>query len=426
MVYSYAVMPSSPPRLAPPLSEVEQLDRQDPLREVIHCFDLPPDTIYLCGNSLGALPKSVPSHLSAVTQQQWGEALIRSWNAHAWFVMPEHISAKLAKLLGADADEVTVADSTSVNLFKATCAAKGLRPGRRKILTEAGNFPTDAYVLQGLARMLGPSARFASAARSDLMSAIDDDTAVVVLTHVHYKDCAMFDMAEVTRQAHAQGALVVWDLSHSVGALPVDLNGCDADFAVGCTYKYLNGGPGSPAFIFAARRHHASMDPGLVGWWGHEKPFEFSDDYAPAPGMRRMLSGTGHILGMAALDAALEIFDTLDMRQVREKSLRMSALFLDLVEQRCAGFGVTAITRRDDAARGSHVAIAHPDGYAIMQALIRRGIIGDFRAPDVMRFGLTPLYLSYRNVWDAVDGLAQVLTSGEWKSADLARRTLVT
>ena len=414
------------PRTSLQLDDVEQMDRQDPLREVIHAFELPPDTIYMCGNSLGALPKCVTSHLSAVTQQQWGNTLIRSWNAHSWFVMPERIGEKLARLLGAGADELTVADSTSVNLFKATCAAKGLRTGRRKILTEAGNFPTDAYVLQGLARLLGEGAAFVSAARADLTDAIDDDTAVVVLTHVHYKDCAAFDMAATTRQVHERGALVVWDLSHSVGALPVDLNGCDVDFAVGCTYKYLNGGPGAPAFIFAARRHHASMDPGLVGWWGHDKPFEFSDDYTPAPGMRRMLSGTGHILGMAALEAALNIFDGLDMNVVREKSLRLSALFLDLVEQRCAGFGLSPITRRDDETRGSHVAIAHPDGFAIMQALIRRKIVGDFRAPDTMRFGLTPLYLTYRNVWDAVDALSNVLKSGEWKSADFARRSLVT
>jgi kynureninase len=414
-----------PPRSVQ-LPEIAQMDHDDPLREVIHAFELPPNTIYMCGNSLGALPKRVAPHLAAVTREQWGETLIRSWNTHSWFVMPERISGKLARLLGAGNDEVTVADSTSVNLFKATCAAKGLRAGRRKILTEAGNFPTDAYVLQGLAQLLGAGTTFASAPRSELIDAIDTDTAVVVLTHVHYKDCAAFDMSEVTRRIHESGALVVWDLSHSVGALPVDLNGCNVDFAVGCTYKYLNGGPGAPAFIFAARRHHEAMNPGLVGWWGHDKPFEFSDEYTPAPGMRRMLSGTGHILGMAALEAALDIFNGLDMNVVREKSLRMSELFLDLVEQRCSGFGLRPITRRDDRSRGSHVAIAHADGFAIMQALIRRGVIGDFRAPDAMRFGLTPLYLSYRNVWDAVNTLEQVLQSGEWNSVELARRSLVT
>ena len=406
--------------------DVSEMDRTDPLRHLRASFDLPADTIYLCGNSLGPLPGNVGARLADVVQRQWGESLIRSWNEHSWFVMPERLGARLATLIGAQAHEVTVADSTSVNLFKAACCARGLRPQRRRIVTETGNFPTDAYVLQGLAQLLGPGTEYLAVERDRVLDAVDADTAVLVLTHVHYKDCAMFDMAEVTRRAHARGALVVWDLSHSVGAVCVDLNACNADFAVGCTYKYLNGGPGAPAFIFAAERHHAAMNPGLVGWWGHEQPFEFCDNYSLAAGMRRTLTGTGPILGFATLDAALDIFDNVDMAAVRDKSLRLSSLFLDLVADKCAGFGLKAITERDNTQRGSHVALSHADGFAIMQALIRRKVIGDFRAPNVMRFGLTPLYLRYRDVWDAVEALSQVLRNGEWKSAALRGRTQVT
>jgi kynureninase len=408
------------------LADIVRMDRADPLRHLRARFDLPAGVLYMCGNSLGALPRNVAARVADVVQRQWGESLIRSWNAHSWFVMPERLGQRLSALIGAQAHEVTVADSTSVNLFKAACCARSLRPQRRKIVTEMGNFPTDAYVLQGLTQLLGPGSEYLAVARDQVLDAADADTAVLVLTHVHYKDSAMYDMAEVTRRAHERGALVIWDLSHSVGAVSVDLNACNADFAVGCTYKYLNGGPGAPAFIFAAERHHAAMNPGLVGWWGHEQPFEFSDTYRPAAGMRRTLTGTGPILGFATLDAALDVFDGVSMAAVRDKSLRLSSLFMDLVADKCAGFGLTAITARDSIHRGSHVALTHADGFSIMQALIRRQVIGDFRAPDVLRFGLTPLYLSYRDVWDAVEMLSQVLLSGEWKSAAHNHRAQVT
>jgi kynureninase len=408
------------------LADVSRSDSADPLRHLRAAFALPADTIYLCGNSLGPPPIIAAARIANLVEQQWGQDLICSWNTHSWFTMPERLGARLAALVGAQGHEVTVADSTSVNLFKAASCARALRPGRRRIVTEVGNFPTNAYVLQGLARLLGPDTQFLAVPRGQVLEAIDAEAAVLVLTHVHYRDCAMFDMAEVTRVAHERGALVVWDLSHSVGAVVIDLNACDVDFAVGCTYKYLNGGPGAPAFLFAAERHHAAMNPGLVGWWGHERPFDFDDDYLPATGMRRLLTGTGPVLGLATLEAALDVYDGVAMAQVRAKSLRLSNLFIDLVTERCAGFGLEILTARDSVQRGSHVALGHADGFAIMQALIRRGVIGDFRAPAVMRFGLAPMYVGYRDVWDAVAALRQVLSSGEWRCAEFATRARVT
>ena len=417
---------SRPARAALSLDEVLALDRLDPVRAARDRFDLPAGTIYFCGHSLGPLPSGVAARLDDVVARQWATDLIRSWNSNDWFVLPERIGARLARLVGARPHEVTVADSTSVNLFKAACAARALRPGRRRIVTEAGNFPTDAYVLQGLAGLLGPGTEFVAVDRDEVPGAVDEDTAVLVLTHVHYRHAAMFDMTEVTRLAHARGALVVWDLSHSVGAVPVDLNGSEADFAVGCTYKYLNGGPGAPAFIFAAERHHAAMNPGLIGWWGHERPFELSDEFVAAGGMRRMLTGTGPILGLAALDAALDVFDDVSLTELRAKSLALTQLFLDLVEDRCAGHSLSFVSPRHDAQRGAHVAIAHPHGYAVAQSLIGRNVIGDYRAPDVMRFGLPALYTRYRDVWDAVGVLADVLETGAWKAADTGARGAVT
>ena len=403
-----------------------QMDLADPLAVARSKFRLPPETIYMCGNSLGPLPRCVAERMTDAIDREWGRDLIRSWNANEWFTLPDRLGARISRLIGAEPNEVTVADSTSVNLFKAVAAARSLRPDRTRIVTEAGNFPTDAYVMQGLSALLrdGEPPRLAS--REAIIDEIDTDTAVVVLTHVHYRDSAMFDMEVITRHAHACGALIVWDLSHSVGAVPLDLNACNADFAVGCTYKYLNGGPGAPAFLFAAARHHRDMQPGLVGWWGHSKPFDFDDDYAAAPGMRRMLTGTGPILGLIALESALDVFETLDMAEVRRKSIALSRLFLHRVEKKCAGHGLEAVTSLPLEQRGSHVALRHPQGYAIMQALIRRHVIGDFRAPDVIRFGLTPLYLRYQDVWDAVDTLAEVLGSGEWRAADFRSRALVT
>lgn len=402
------------------------MDAADPLANVRDQFQLPDDTIYLCGNSLGPLAKRAATRLQDGVQRQWGQDLIRSWNANSWFTLPERLAPRIARLIGAEAREVTVADSTSVNLFKVVAAARSLRQGRTRVVTEAGNFPTDAYVLEGLAELMRDPQPPVLARREQLLESIDDDTAVVVLTHVHYKDSALFDMAELTQHAHRHGALIVWDLSHSVGALPVDLNACDADFALGCTYKYLNGGPGAPAFIYAATRHHAAMQPGLVGWWGHAQPFAFDDTYAAGAGMRRMLTGTGSILGMIALEAALEVFDELDMQVLRAKSLALCDLFSRLVEQKCAGHGLSQASALPLAQRGSHIALRHEAGYAIIQSLIRRNVVGDFRAPDVIRFGLAPLFVRFQDVWDAVDALADVLTSGAWRNSALTQRATVT
>lgn len=420
-LYSKSAVSAIHSRLA-----ARQLDRDDPLARVREQFVLPAGSIYLCGNSLGPLPRAARARLDRAIDVEWGQDLVRSYNKHGWFSLPEKLGARLARLIGARADEVTVADNTSVSLFKALCAARSLRPGRRKIVTEAGNFPTDGYVMQGLAQLLGDPQPPVLAPREQVLEAIDQDTAVVCLTHVHYRDSAMFDLAAVTGHAHRQGALVVWDLSHSIGAVPVDLDAANADFAIGCTYKYLNGGPGSPAFIYAASRHHRTMQPGLVGWWGHSQPFEFRDEYTPAEGMRSMLTGTGHILGMIALDAALDVFDQVDLSAVRAKSLALSRLFLQRIADRCAGFGVTPCSEAPLESRGSHVALRHPEGYAVIQALIRRQVIGDFRAPDVMRFGLAPLYLSFENVWDAVELLAAVLAGGEWRDEAFQQRAAVT
>jgi kynureninase len=319
-----------------------------------------------------------------------------------------------------------VADSTSINLYKTVNAALRLREDRRAVVAEIGNFPTDAYVLQGIAKRPGDAAELRACERGDVAGAIDSDTAVVVLTHVHYRDCAAFDMQAITRRAHEAGALVVWDLSHSVGAVSLDLAAADVDFAVGCTYKYLNGGPGAPAFIYAAGRHHDALDPGMVGWWGHRSPFEMLEEYSPAAGMRRMLTGTASIIALAALDGALDVFDGVAMSDVRAKSIGLTSAFMELVQSKCAGFGVEIMTPADPESRGSHVALRHEQGYAIMQALIARGVVGDFRAPDVMRFGFAPLYVSYRDVCESVEVLADVLSREEWRRPEFSQRSRVT
>jgi kynureninase len=408
------------------LADAGRLDSEDPLRSLRSRFRIPPGLVYLCGNSLGPLPLVAASRAREVIERQWAEDLIRSWNVHDWFGLPERIGARVARLIGAQPHEVVIADSTSINLFKVVKAALGLRPGRHTILSEYGNFPTNAYVLQGVARDSAGQTRSRAVAREKILASMDADTAVVVLTHVHYRDAAAFDIDAITSAAHAMGALVVWDLSHSVGAMPLDLNAADADFAIGCTYKYLNGGPGSPAFIFAAGRHHDALDPGLCGWWGHRAPFDLVEDYQPAPGMRRMLTGTASILALATLDAALEVFDGIDLAQVRAKSTRLTSAFVDLVQAKCVGFGIDVASPMDSRGRGSHVALRHPQAYSVMQALIARHVVGDFRAPDVMRFGFSPLYNGYRDVWDTVENLVTVLGGEEWRRPEFISRGRVT
>jgi kynureninase len=405
--------------------DCEARDRADPLASFRERFELPSGIVYLDGNSLGALPKAAAARVKHAVEREWGADLIKSWNVHRWIDLPQRAGAKIARLVGARASEVIVADSTSVNLFKMLAAALGMRPGRRVILSEPGNFPTDLYVAQGLIGMLGGKHELKLVPGEDIIGAIDESVAVVSLTHVNYKSGRIHDMAAVTAKAHAAGALMLWDLAHSAGALPVDLNAAKADLAVGCGYKYLNGGPGAPAFLFVAERHQAAIRPPLAGWMGHAHPFTFDVGYEPAAGIARNLCGTPPVLSMSALDAALDVMLEADMGALRAKSLALGDLFLALVEQRCAAHGF----RNGSAARherGSQVGLLHPEGYAIMQALIARGVIGDFRAPDMLRFGFAPLYNRYTEVWDAVDALTSVMDQRAWDAPKFKTRAAVT
>ncbi len=389
------------------LASAADLDARDPLRPFRDEFVLDPSLVYLDGNSLGALPRATGARLQDVVQREWGEGLIRSWNTHDWFVAPRRVGGKIARLVGAAPHEVVVTDSVSVNLFKLIVAALQARPGRRTVISEPGNFPTDLYMIESALRTLDAGHRLQLVERDALDAAIDDDTALVLLTHVHYKTADVYDMAGVTRRAHDAGALVLWDLSHSVGALPVDLGGAGADLAVGCGYKFLNGGPGAPAFLYVAERHHAALQSPLGGWMGHARPFDFVDGYEPAPGITRFLCGTPSILALAALEAGVDVHLRADMSLVAEKSRGLAERFIDLVAARCERYGIALVGPPRGAPRGSHVSFRHPQAFAIVQALIARHVIGDFRAPDVMRFGLTPLYLRYADVDRAVDALVR-------------------
>ncbi|MDE1149053.1 MAG: kynureninase [Azospirillaceae bacterium] len=402
------------------------LDAQDPVAACRDAFDLPPGLIYLDGNSLGALPKATRARLARVVDQEWGRDLIRSWNSADWITLPARVGDLIAPLVGAAKGEVIAADSTSVNLFKMAAGALKLRPGRRVILSEPGNFPTDLYVMQGLAELLGDGVEVRTVPPDGLAEALTEDVALLLLTHVHYKTGRVHDMAALTAQAHAVGALTLWDLSHSAGALAVDLNGCDADLAVGCGYKYLNGGPGAPAFLFVAARHQDAIRPPLSGWMGHAAPFQFGDDYRPASGITRHLCGTPAILGLSALEEGVKILAGVDRTALFAKSRRLGDLFLDLVDQRLGAHGFQILCPRDSAGRGSQISLGHEHGYAIVQALIERGVIGDFRAPDVLRFGFAPLYIRYVDVWDAVAHLVDIMETGVWKEARFHARAAVT
>ncbi|HEX6660461.1 MAG TPA: kynureninase [Sphingomicrobium sp.] len=403
--------------------EARLRDSADPLAFARERFELPDGAIYLDGNSLGALPKEAARRLNEVAERQWGEDLIASWNAHGWIDWPTRIAAKLAPIVGAKPNELLVADSTSVCLFKLLAAAVKARPGRKTILSQQRNFPTDLYVAQGLAEMLGLELKAVPA--EEVMGAIDDDTAVVSLTHVDYRSAAYYDMPAINEAAQATGALVVWDLSHSAGAITLDLNGTASGLAVGCGYKYLNGGPGAPAFVYVAERLQSELRSPLQGWMGHAEPFAFDDDYRPAGGILSFLTGTPSILSLAALEAGLDTFDGVAMRDVETKARALSQLFVDEVEARC-GPELRLASPREPALRGSHVVFAHPQGYAVMQALIERGVIGDFRAPDLMRFGFTPLYTRFEDAWQAAEILSDILSSRAWDDPRFIARKKVT
>ncbi len=405
------------------------LDAADPLARFGEMFELPEGVIYLDGNSLGALPKAAAERMQEVVNDEWGRGLIRSWNRRDWIGLPQRAGDKIARLIGAAPGEVVVADSTSVNLFKLLASALALRPGRTTILTEADNFPTDGYIIEGLLGMMGrplDSIKYWDQGDAqDVISAIDEDTAVVALTHVNYKSGRIHDMAAITRAAHEAGALMLWDLCHSAGALPVELNECGVDFAVGCGYKYLNGGPGAPAFLYVAKRLQNDVAPPLSGWMGHAAPFAFDRDYRPAPGIARNLCGTPPVLSMACLDAALEIMLEADMSELRDKSLALSDAFLALVEQQCGGSGFKSIAP-PPAQRGSHISLTHQHAYPVVQALTAAGVIGDFRTPDIMRFGFAPLYIRHVDIWDAVAILKDIMQSRAWDKPEFHQRSKVT
>lgn len=417
----------------------QHLDERDPLAPIRgqFAFDRADQdgVIYLDGNSLGVLPRATVPRLAAVVEDEWGSGLIRSWNGAGWITLSARIGDKIAPLVGARAGEVIVADSTSINLFKALHAALPLvKRGRTRIVSERTNFPTDLYIADTLARDRGMELVLVD---GDALAAhLDDRLAILMLTHVNYRTGVMHAMKEVTRAAQGAGVIVIWDLAHSAGAVMVDLHDANADFAVGCGYKYLNGGPGAPAFIWVHPGHLATLErvqwrQPLSGWLGHAAPFNFDPSYAPAPGMARFTCGTPPVLSLAALECGVDTVLAADghggMAAIRQKSVALTDLFMRLIDQRAAFHGFTIVTPREADRRGSQVSIAHPGGgYAIMQALIARNVIGDFRAPDILRFGFAPLYTRFTDVWDAVDQLVQVMNTGEWRDSRYAIRATVT
>ncbi|MFZ5846158.1 MAG: kynureninase [Actinomycetota bacterium] len=398
-------------------------DEAGPLRDRRSLFALPDGVVYLDGNSLGALPRAVPERVASVVRQEWGQDLIASWNTAGWIDLPRRVGDRIAALLGLPAGTMIVGDSTSVSLFKTLVAACRLRPDRRVLVVERGTFPTDGYIAASVARMLGLELRWADSAT--VTASFDEDVAVVALTHVDFRTGEMFDAATVTAAAHDAGALMLWDLCHTAGAVPVDLVAADADFAVGCSYKYLNAGPGAPAFTYVAPRHLDSVDQPLTGWMGHARPFAMEPGYEPAPGVASMASGTPPVIALSALDAALDVFDGVDPADLRATSLSLTDWFIELVDVRLPGV-FELLTPRDHARRGSQVSLRHPSAYGIVQALIARGVVGDFRTPDVARFGFAPLYVTHTDVYDAVEQLVAVMAESEFERPEYAVRHAVT
>lgn len=391
-------------------SDILALDATDPLSDKRKEFSLPHNTIYLDGNSLGPLPNTVNQALTDVVQQQWGNDLISSWNKHGWIDLATRVGEKIAPLIGAAPGQVVSCDSISINLFKLLASALQLNPQRRVVLSQQDNFPTDLYMVQGLASLLGSErCELVSVYAEDLVASLDESVAVLLLTHVNFRNGERHDMQALTKLAHDKGILVIWDLAHSAGAMPLELDEHQVDFAVGCGYKYLNGGPGSPAFLYVAERHQRAVDQPLKGWMGHRSPFDFSADYAGASGVSQFLAGTPNILSLVALDAALDVFANVDMQQIRDKSIALADLFIKQLKQSSCADEFKILSPLEHQHRGSQVALQHPSAYAITQALIAQNVIVDFRAPNVVRFGLTPLYTRYQDIWQSIQVLSEIM-----------------
>ncbi|WXL26968.1 kynureninase [Ectopseudomonas mendocina] len=408
-----------------------ELDAQDPLASLRNEFSLPEKLIYLDGNSLGVCPNAALERVHQVVKVEWAEGLVTSWNSAGWRALPERLGNRLASLIGAGENEVVITDTTSTNLYKVLVAALRVQaqraPERKVILTERNNFPTDIYIAEGLAELLdqGYSVRLVDSP-DELQRAVGDDTAVVMITQVNYKTGYLHNMSELTRLCHEKGALTIWDLCHSVGALPIDLKAAGADYAIGCTYKYLNGGPGAPAFVWVSPALRDMTWQPLSGWWGHARQFQMESHYEPAPGISRYLCGTQPMISMAMVECGLDVFHKTSMQALREKSLALTDLFIKQVEARCSSHPLTLITPREHIYRGSHVSFEHPHGYSVIQALIERGVVGDYREPHIMRFGFTPLYSRFVDAWDAAEILGQVLDSGLWRDERFMTRKQVT
>ncbi len=395
--------------------EVEKLDQQDPLAQLRENFYLPEGVLYFNGNSLGAMPLGMTKRLQDFAAQEWGEQIVRGWVTQGWYQMPQRVGAKIAALIGAAENEVIVSDTTSANIYKLAVAALNLQPARHKIITTRDIFPTDIYVLDGVSKTLPDQVELETVVSDQIIEALDEQTALLVLSPVNYKSGELFDMAAVTEAAHKRGAMILWDLSHSCGAHQVNLNAIGADFAVGCGYKFLNGGPGAPAYLYVAKRWQSGIRQPLTGWKGHANPFAMSPDYEPAEGITRMLCGTHPVIAMTCLEQAVDLFEGVDMAMIEHKSRQMGDLFIALAERECKKYGVALLSPKDSTQRGSQVSFRHAEGYAIVQALIEKNVICDFRAPDVVRFGITPLYQKYRDVWDAVTILSHILEAESWR-----------
>ena len=398
------------------LDEIIALDKADPLAEKRHEFDLPQNTIYLDGNSLGALPKAVKAKVAEVVSLQWGSHLIKSWNSHNWIDLPIKVGEKIASIIGAAQGQVICCDSTSVNLFKVLSSALALNPTRNRVLSTNDNFPTDLYMVQGLSELLGADlCQLQLVEEQQIEQNLTDSVAVLLLTQVNFRTGQLLDMQKLTQLAHKKGILVIWDLAHSAGALPVELDKCNVDFAVGCGYKYLNGGPGAPAFLYVAQRHLCSVKQPLSGWMGHKSPFTFNKNYQSAKNINQFLCGTPSIISMSALDTALDVWQDVEMQQIRDKSIALSNVFIKAIQMHGCLNELHLCSPTIDNQRGSQLAFSHHEAFAICQALIEKGVIADFRAPNILRFGFTPLYTSFKDIWDAVTILANIVESQLYK-----------